>query len=164
MSKEITSANMPGQIILTIITICLLLLWIPVAYEKITRFEDFQNSIFKQPILFWLKQPVAFFVPIAETITAVLLAFRRTRFWGLCGSFLLMMLFTGFIGMALLGLLDKALCHCGAVISGMNWPTHFLFNCFFLILSAYGIYLTKTNKAPAVSDGKCQGLVGQKTV
>lgn len=150
--------------LIEIIIILLLLLWIPVAYEKIIKFAEFKDGVFRQPIPLWLKNPVAHLVPVAEATTVVLLIFRRTRLWGLYCSLVLMIIFTCFIGLALVGVYKNALCHCGAVITGMSWPMHFFFNFFFLTLSAYGIYLTKNNKVQIPSGDLHQGLVGQKTV
>lgn len=153
-----------NQAILRILTICLLLLWIPVSMEKILHFEAFEISMFKQPFPVWFIKPVSISVPIVEALTAILLVFRKTRLLGFYFSFGLMLVFTGFVGMALMGILKNALCNCATVISGMSWKTHFFFNLLFLIISAYGIYLLKNNKVPAISGGKRQGLVGQKTV
>ncbi|HMR81532.1 MAG TPA: hypothetical protein PKE30_00265 [Niabella sp.] len=162
--KSHDKKRMRNQSILMILTFSLLLLWIPVSMEKILHFESFEKSMFKQPFPVWFIKPVSILLPIAEVLTAILLVFRKTRLLGFYFSFGLMLAFTGFVGMALMGMLKNALCNCATIINGMSWKAHFFFNLLFLIISAYGIYLLKNNEALTIGDGKRQGLVGQKTV
>ncbi len=135
------------QWIIVTVTICLLLLWIPVALDKLSNFTAFKASMKQQPLPGWLSSALIYLLPVAELITALLLVFGKTRKFGFSMSLVLMLIFTGYVGLALLGAWGNLPCSCGAVISGMGWRLHFLFNCSFLILSAYGVYLLKKQGA-----------------
>ena len=37
-------------------------------------------------------------------------------------------------------------CSCGGVLEEMSWGTHIIFNCFFVALSAWGIYLQRKKR------------------
>ena len=128
--------------IITLLTILLLLLWIPVSLDKIVKFDAFRLGILMQP----LSHPVAYLViyslPVLEILTVFLLVVNRYRRWGFRLSSLLMAAFTAYIGLALLGAWEKLPCGCGSVISGMSWQQHFWFNLFFLIISLYGWYIS----------------------
>lgn len=68
-----------------------------------------------------------------------------------------MLIFTGYIAVALLGAWEKLPCGCGSVISGMNWEQHFLFNLFFLMLSTLGFYVWYTLRGRSTGDGAVKG-------
>lgn len=132
--------------LLTVITVAiLLLLWIPAVVDKVLSFQHFRAGIEHQPLPSWLASPLIYTLPVLEATTIVLLLVDRTRRWGMWLSFLLMLAFTGYVGFAIAEGLskDKYPCACGSVISGMTWFQHFWFNQFFLLVSAWGIYLTK---------------------
>lgn len=144
--SDIAQGNKMQWMIITV-TVCLLLLWIPVAIDKLTNFTAFKASMKQQPLPGWLNLTLIYLLPVAELITALLLVFGKTRKFGFYLSLVLMLIFTGYVGLALLDAWGKLPCSCGALISGMGWRVHFLFNCSFLILSAYGIYLLKKQGA-----------------
>ena len=57
-------------------------------------------------------------------------------------ALILMMLFTGYAGLVLAHYFGQVPCSCGGVLKNMGWTTHFVFNLFFLLLTAMGIYIT----------------------
>lgn len=136
-----------ASVTITVITILLLLLWIPVTIDKLTGFASFKGSMLKQPLPAELKTFLSYAIPTSELFTTVLLVFKRSRRMGFHFSLALLMLFTGYVGLILIGVLKTVPCGCGAVVSGMSWPIHFLFNLSFLILNAYGIYLLKKQRS-----------------
>jgi len=116
-------------------------MWIPVTVDKLTSFDSFKAGMLKQPLPVSLTTFLAYTIPVLELFTVLLLVFKKYRRWGFYFSLGLLALFTGYVGLALLGVWAKMPCGCGSVISGMSWPAHLLFNTSFLILNAYGIYL-----------------------
>ena len=119
----------------------LLLLWVPVAIDKVLGFSAFKNGILNQPFGDRLGYFLIYSLPALELVTVSALVFERFRKAGLILSVILMAGFTGYIGIALLGAWEKLPCGCGSVISGMSWTQHFFFNLFFLALSIFGLYL-----------------------
>ncbi len=129
----------PKQYILSAITLALLVLWIPVATEKLFDFTTFRYAVLRQPLPYTLAYIAIYILPVLEVLTVVLLVFPQWRRAGILLSTALMALFTAYIGLALLGAWGKVPCGCGSVISGMSWAQHFWFNLFFLGVSVAGI-------------------------
>lgn len=144
--------------IITLISIILLLLWIPVSLDKLLHFPVFKAGILRQPFSDTLGQVLIYTLPLFEVITAACLVSSRFRLVGFGLSSLLMAAFTGYIGIALLGAWENLPCGCGSVISGMSWPQHFWFNLFFLALSIVGYSLQRglqrsSGSRPATAEG-----------
>ena len=129
--------------ILTGIVFMLILLWVFTATSKLADLSEFKSQLANQSfgtstaaVLFW-------FIPISELIAAFLLLFTKTRFAGLIVSFTLMLLFTGYIGLVLLGYYERVPCSCGGVLKNLSWQAHFWFNVVFLVMSGYAVYLIR---------------------
>lgn len=138
--------------ILNLITLLLLLLWIPVTLDKFWDLPGFRQTLIRQPfpdawadVLYWL-------LPVLEGLCVLLLvgsaiANPRTnpvkgfRAWGFALSTILMVAFTLFILFGVLGWYEKRPCGCGSVISGLSWNQHLWFNLVFLLVSVVGWWL-----------------------
>ena len=151
-----------SKVIILTLTIVLLSLWLPVVIDKISGFRVYSAGILAQPFPRWFSRPLVYLLPVLELLTAVMLLFECSRFTGFILSFILMLLFTGYIGIALLGTWEQLPCGCGSVISRMGWTTHFWFNLSFLILSAYGVYLLKKIRGGIVGNGGAKGLSAKR--
>jgi uncharacterized membrane protein YphA (DoxX/SURF4 family) len=140
--------------ILTVITLLLLVLWIPVGLEKLWDLQGFKNTLFSQPIpnsfidvLFWL-------IPVLEIACATMLILgwlpiKKACNWliyGMALSSMLMLCFTVFIALGVLNLYEKRPCGCGSVLKGMSWEEHLWFNGVFLGLSLLGWWLALRKK------------------
>jgi len=119
-------------------TLTLLLLWIPVAIEKLFDFDTFRYAILRQPLPYEAAYTAIYTLPALELLAVVLLVFPQWRRAGFMLSAVLMALFTAYIGLALLGTWDRLPCGCGSVIKGMTWTQHLWFNLFFLGVSVVG--------------------------
>jgi len=156
--------NIRRQRLIVAITIVLMAMWIPVVIDKWAYFELFASGMMNQPMSGQFNRFLVYLLPVLESLTVLLLIMGRTRTLGMLFSLVLMFLFTGYVGLALIGVWEKLPCSCGSVIKTLSWKQHFIFNLSFLILSAYGLKKSYQSKAPYLSDAECQGLVGQKTV
>lgn len=130
--------------IVALISIALLLLWIPASLDKLLHFQAFKTGILRQPFSDALGQILIYTLPLLEITAAICIVSGRFRLVGFGLSSLLMAAFTGYISIALLGTWEKLPCGCGSVISGMNWTQHFWFNLFFLASSIWGYYLQRS--------------------
>lgn len=119
----------------------LLALWIPVTIDKFLDYSTFKISMIRQPFADNLGHIVALVLPPFEVLTVVLLFLKEFRKYGFLLSASLLLVFSGYIGIALLGAWENLPCGCGLVISGMGWGQHLLFNLFFLAISIGGCYL-----------------------
>ncbi|OQP58182.1 hypothetical protein A3860_07610 [Niastella vici] len=122
-----------------------IILFIYAASAKLLDFYNFQFSLSESPFIAPFAGILAWAVPAIELIIAVMLVIPGLRLAGLYASFILMSLFTVYITAMLLFTSDIP-CSCGGVLEEMSWGTHILFNCVFVALSAWGIYLLRKKR------------------
>lgn len=128
-----------------IIIILLVLLFAYTGTSKLLENNIFQIQIFRATFSEWLTPLIAWGLPVAELILAVLLVIDRTRLTALWISFVLLILFTLYIiGMLLFN--SNLPCKCGGVIKQMGWKTHILFNLCFIALACQGIRMKRRRK------------------
>lgn len=124
-----------------ICTLMLLLLWVPVSIDKVLNYEVFRASMIRQPFPDQWGVLLSYLLPALEALVVIALVFQRGRHYGFALSFVLLLAFSIYIGLALIGTWDKIPCGCGSVIAGLSWQQHFWFNMFFLGISASGLLL-----------------------
>lgn len=123
------------------IVFLLVLLWVYTASSKLMDFHHFRAQMHNQTVPRWMADLLIYTLPGIEIITALMLTFQRTRPTGFYASALLMAIFTAYTGLVVANYFSRVPCSCGGVLSVMNWPVHFAFNLFFLLLTVTGIYL-----------------------
>jgi len=120
-------------------------LFVYAAIAKLLDYYNFQFGLTESPFIAPFAIILAWAVPASELIIAALLVIPATRLAGLYASLALMSLFTIYIAAMLLSGSDIP-CSCGGVLEEMSWETHILFNCFFIALSTWGIYLQRKKR------------------
>lgn len=141
------------------IVICALfiVLWIYTALSKLADINVFGVQLSRQPapissltlILIWA-------LPFVELATAALLMFDRTRKAGLLLSFFLMLAFTVYVALAVVGYWEDIPCSCGGVLNQLGWKDHLWFNLFFLGVAAIGAALEMYSKRSKHQGGNLQ--------
>jgi len=126
--------------VISIICCLLIFLFVYAALSKVMDYEKFSVQIGQSPLLTTNAGFYAWFVPTFETLIAVLLAIPGTRLIGLYLAFGLMILFSAYI-IAILNFGVFVPCSCGGILQNMTWSTHLIFNLFFVMLCATGVYL-----------------------
>ena len=124
-----------------IIVFLLVLLWVYTASSKLMEFHHFKAQMHNQTLPAWVEDLLIRTVPATEIVAAALLLYPKWRPAGFYLSAALMTLFTGYIGLVLANYFGRVPCSCGGVLRILNWPAHFIFNLFFLLLTILGIYL-----------------------
>ena len=133
---------MKQNVIIEIICFLLILLFVYTGLSKLFNYAEFKSQLSRSPGLEDWSAVIAIVLPIAELITAGMLAVTMTRRAGLILSFTLIVLFTGYIIYMLL--FEKNLpCSCGGVIKEMTWKQHLVFNIFFLLMALAAMRLQK---------------------
>jgi len=127
---------------ISLITSVLIILFFYTAISKLLDLQEFQRQLANQTLPQWSVGTLLWLIPASELVVTFLLIRPASRISGLYGSFLLMILFTGYVGLVLLNVFARIPCSCGGVIRNMEFHEHFLFNLFFLILSVIGIYMS----------------------
>ena len=120
----------------------LILLWSYTALSKLIAFRIFASQMENQNFG-TLAAPITWLVPITEVAVSLLLLFKATRLIGLWLSLLLILTFTGYIGLVLIGYFDKVPCSCGGVLQQLSWHAHLWFNLFFVAVNLLAINYAK---------------------
>lgn len=127
----------------------LILLFLYTALSKWLDFTKFTNSMNNQPFDNRLTPLLVWGIPGAEVLASVLLLLPRTRRWGFYLSLLMMLAFTGYIGLVLLNYFERRPCGCGGAIEALDWEQHFIFNLFFTAVAVLGsVLITKGKSLP----------------
>lgn len=126
--------------IIDVISFLLILLFVYTAASKLLDFGQFKAQMYNQTLPHEVASGLIWTLPGIEIIAAILLLFEQTRLAGLYLSNVLMILFTGYIALVLLGYFGRVPCSCGGVIKSLGWKNHLLINLFFLLLSILGIF------------------------
>jgi putative oxidoreductase len=153
LSGEMPKRNVIGRFVevnrkitIEIISALFVLLFLYTSLSKYSDFGGFQTVLVLSPLIGkTLSYPVAWSIISIEVLLSALLLIPRTKLLGFYGSFILMSIFTLYIGY-MLSFTSKLPCHCGGVISKMTWPQHLVFNVFFTGLSFIAIRLLKAKK------------------
>ena len=131
---------------LQIITVLLIVLFMYTAVSKAIDHEEFRKQLANQEIPIWTVPTLQWLLPLSELLVVLLLLLPSTRLSGLYASAVLMLVFTGYMGLVVLNVFDRVPCSCGGVLKSMGFTTHFFFNLFFLILSLVAIKLQRKNR------------------
>jgi uncharacterized membrane protein YphA (DoxX/SURF4 family) len=132
----------------TIIETIVFLYVILFLYTGISKLFDYsvlKESIADSPILAPIATPIAWVLPWVEFAITILLIIPRWRLKGLYASFILMILFTGYV-IALLLFDEKLPCSCGGILQELSWPQHLIFNGIFVLLALWAIVLQRREK------------------
>jgi putative oxidoreductase len=132
--------NVPEKI-LQIVCFLLILLWVYAAVSKLIDFNSFKVQLQRQVLPPQLKILLIYLLPPAEILTAILLLSEQSQKAGLYISFIMLFAFTIYIGLAISNAFGKVPCSCGGVLTHLGWKNHLIFNIFFLLLTASGIYI-----------------------
>jgi len=132
-------ANLPR-----LICAALILLFFYTAIAKLSALHRFERELSNQALPLWSVPALLWLIPMTELAVVILLLVPRFRLPGLYASALLMLVFTAYIALVLLGVFDRVPCSCGGVLKNMGFKAHFVFNLFFLLLSFTGIRLLKS--------------------
>lgn len=129
--------------IVQLASLAFIYLWCYTVASKLMDVNSFKWALFNQPLPHELAVILLFLLPLAELFVVFLLFFGHTQLYGFYLSFILMFLFTGYIGLIITGSFSRIPCSCGGILEKMSWNTHFYFNLFWLMLSILAIVLIK---------------------
>lgn len=132
------------RIVFSICLICMFL-FLYTACSKIRDHSRFLNGLHRVEFIGKFAGYIAWFVPVAEILVAVLLLIPKTCKWGLYAFAGLMTLFTNYI-LAMLLWAQKLPCHCGGAIEKLSWTEHVWFNLAFIAIAILAILLSKNKK------------------
>lgn len=124
-----------------IVSLFFISLWSYTAMSKLTHYGVNVVQMKSQPLPEWSTGFVAWFVPVAELLLALLLLARKTRFLGLLFSTHLMLLFALYV-LYVLHLPEKTIpCSCGGMVSHLGWKGHLWLNSSLFVLGTVATLL-----------------------
>jgi hypothetical protein len=118
-------------------------LWIYAAVSKLSNYPAFLSQLQRQPLPAWSVPTISIALQMVEELAVLLLSFQRTMSKGLFLSFILLLLFTIYVGLGLMHVYDKVPCSCGGILNNMGWTAHLVFNLAFTLLAFSGWLLSK---------------------
>ncbi|WP_316834427.1 MauE/DoxX family redox-associated membrane protein [Pedobacter nutrimenti] len=134
--------NKKGAWIVEVLACLLVFLWVYTAVSKLASAEEFRAQLANQVFKKGFTEVLFFLLPTVELMAAVLLCWRSFRLLGFGLSLLLMLAFTGYVGLILIGFFPRVPCSCGGVLKVLGWKSHFVFNLFFTAVAAIGYIFT----------------------
>ena len=114
-------------------------------------FEKFQIQMKDSPLLSPFSELLPLFIIAVELFLVRLLCYQKTQNIGLLGSFILMLIFTVYIGIMLVTS-DNLPCSFGGILEKMSWTQHLYFNIGCTILIAFALVLNKKYNRPVDGD------------
>lgn len=129
------------SLIIELTAYSLIILFVYTAVSKWADFGQFVKQMDAQPFNDALTPLLVWGLPIIELLTAGLLLFNKTRIFGLYASLLLMVAFTIYIALIRMNYYGYRPCACGGIIRAFTWEKHFIFNLYFVLIAALGIFL-----------------------
>ena len=143
-------SNKPAATISEMLSALLILVWVYAAISKLTAFDKFNRTLKSSPLIAHFSTLTAIGIPILELVAAAFLFMPRFRLWGFATSFMLMLLFTGYLGY-MITFVPHLPCSCGGILESMTWKQHFVFNIVLTILSAMGLLYQKSKNLIAIN-------------
>ena len=143
--RFISISWMKKSTIVEIITHLFIILFLYTGISKLLEFDVFEEQLADSPILNSVAPVVAWGLPITEFVVSLLLFFPKYRLKGLYASFVLMILFTGYVG-ALLSISTELPCSCGGIMEALSWQAHLVVNIALIGLALTGIIIAKKIK------------------
>ena len=128
----------------TIIKTCTWILAFVFIYTAVSKLYDWdgtQRALYNQVFPIWFAEILLYTIPVIELATAGLLLNSKTIRKGLLVSFILMLSFTGYIGLIMTGVFGRIPCSCGGIISTLGWGEHLVLNIVLLGLALVGIWI-----------------------
>lgn len=143
--RIITFYWLKKRLAVEIIALLFVILFLYTGIAKLMEFDIFQEQLNDSPILEPVAPFVAWGLPITEFIVSLALFIPKYRQLGLYASFILMILFTGYVAW-LLAFAPELPCSCGGIMEKLSWQAHLVVNIALVGLALTGIILAKKIK------------------
>jgi uncharacterized membrane protein YphA (DoxX/SURF4 family) len=136
---------MKRNLLVEVIATSFILLFVYIATSKFYGFTSFRRVLSSAPYISSYAAILAWAVPVTLLLAALLLIIPAWRQQGLWASFILMVLFTGYISF-MLSFAHSLPCSCGGVWKEMTWKQQLIFNLGFTMLALTGIWLNRKKR------------------
>jgi len=124
------------------VQIFLLVFWLYVGVEKLWNLQGFHSALLRQPFPDSWADMLYWSLPLAEFGIGLLFICQQTKRSAYLFSALLLLIFSIYITLGLLGVYAERPCGCASVFNGLTWEWHLVVNMVLFSLSILGWYLT----------------------
>lgn len=128
-----------------VFAIVFILFWMYVIYIKVGDFAGFKRDMTSQVFPRMISEILAYALPMLWLTICVLLAFSETRHLGLLLNLFTLIIFTLYVGLALLNVYRFMPCSCSGLFH-MKWEGQLYFNLITTAVAAAGIIFTIKDK------------------
>ncbi len=127
------------------VSFLLIALWVYAAVSKLGNLELFASRLRQQPLPLWSTPVLLWLLPLIEIMMALMLSLAISRAIGLLCSWIILLAFAVYVGMALSGAYGRIPCSCGGIFSFMQWKGHLVFNSIAALFSFVAWQFEKEN-------------------
>lgn len=125
----------------------LILLFAYAAASKLADFAAFRRGMHRQAFPPEVADGLVYLLPVTEIVVTIMLLSGRTLAAGLKASLVLLVVFTGYILLAVVGYWQHIPCSCGGIISHLGWTEHLVFNCFCILINLIALHIHHKGEA-----------------
>lgn len=130
--------------LIQVVSTFFIFLFVYTAVSKLMEFERFTNVLKSSPLIGNNNVLLAPMIPLVELTVSLLLVVPSVRKLGLYGAFILMCVFTTYVGYMII-FTPHLPCSCGGVLKQLTWKQHLLFNAFFTLMALFAIVIDSKN-------------------
>ncbi|HBI90706.1 MULTISPECIES: MauE/DoxX family redox-associated membrane protein [Sphingobacterium] len=135
----------PQEFVLQVLTFALLSLWIYVGSKKVFTYVEFRASMIRQPFEDQYGIMLSYILPAVELATGILFIFEATKRFGFWLTLLLMLVFSGYVLLALRDTWGSLPCDC-ILEFPISWKAHLWVNGLITITCITGLLLDRKIK------------------
>lgn len=117
----------PQEFVLQVLTFALLCLWIYVGSKKVFTYAEFRASMIRQPFADQYGIVLSYILPAVELATGILFIFEGTKRLGFWLTLILMLVFSGYVILALRDTWGSIPCDC-ILEFPISWKAHLWVN------------------------------------
>ncbi|WP_343319331.1 MauE/DoxX family redox-associated membrane protein [Sphingobacterium multivorum] len=121
------SRKHPQEFVLQVLTYALLCLWIYVGSKKVFTYAEFRASMIRQPFADQYGIMLSYILPAVELATGILFIFEGTKRLGFWLTLILMLVFSGYVILALRDTWGNIPCDC-ILEFPISWKAHLWVN------------------------------------
>jgi hypothetical protein len=132
----------PQEFVLQVLTFALLSMWIYVGSKKVFTYVEFRASMIRQPFEDQHGIMLSYILPAVELATGILFIFEATKRFGFWLTLLLMLVFSGYVILALRDTWGSIPCDC-ILEFPISWKAHLWVNGLITIGCIVGLLLDR---------------------
>ncbi|WP_159727992.1 MauE/DoxX family redox-associated membrane protein [Sphingobacterium sp. 18053] len=136
------SRKHPQEFVLHVLTFALLCLWIYVGSKKVFTYAEFRASMIRQPFADQYGIILSYILPAVELATGILFIFEGTKRLGFWLTLILMLVFSGYVILALRDTWGSIPCDC-ILEFPISWKAHLCVNGLITIACAVGLLIDR---------------------